>query len=76
MLVTLHWVLALLIVAALTLGLFVLADKPNSDPRKIDILEVHRAGGMLILALMAVSWVVRLWTAAPPVAASGLSVPR
>ena len=32
LLVTLHWVLAVLIIAELTLGFFGLAVMPNSDP--------------------------------------------
>jgi cytochrome b561 len=70
-LVVLHWVLALLIVGALALGFFGLAATPNTDPRKVAILEVHMAGGMLILALMVVRFIVRLWTARPPEATTG-----
>jgi cytochrome b561 len=67
----LHWLLALLIVAALALGYFFLAPMADSDPRKIGVLEAHMAGGMLILALMIVRLVVRLLTARPAAAASG-----
>ena len=51
LLVTLHWVLAVLIVAALAIGFVGLAPTPNSDPQKIGALRVHMAGGMLILVL-------------------------
>ena len=47
LLVTLHWVLAVLIIAALAMGFFVLAAMPNVDPQKIGVLRVHMAGGML-----------------------------
>ena len=57
LLVALHWVLAFLIIAALTLGFFGLAATPNSDPQKIAILRVHMAGGMLILALMGIRFI-------------------
>lgn len=46
LLVTLHWLLAVLIIAALGVGFFVLAAQPNDDPAKIRVLLVH----------MAVSW--------------------
>jgi cytochrome b561 len=48
LLVTLHWVLAILIVAALMVGFFWLSATPNSDPQKIVVLRWHMAGGMLI----------------------------
>jgi cytochrome b561 len=71
LLVTLHWVLAFLIIAALMLGFFWLAATPNSDPQKIDILRVHMAGGMLILILMGIRFVVRMLTSRPADATTG-----
>jgi cytochrome b561 len=71
LLVTLHWLLAVLIIAALFIGFFWLAAMPNSDPRKIDVLLVHMAGGMLVLALMVIRLIVRMWTAKPPTATTG-----
>jgi cytochrome b561 len=71
LLVALHWVLAFLIVAALILGFFGLATMPNADPQKIGLLRAHMAGGMLILALMVIRFVVRLWTSRPPEATTG-----
>src|SRR5262249_1605655 len=62
LLVTLHWVLAVLIIAELTLGFFGLAATSNSDPRKIDIPRVHMTGGVLILALMVLRFIVRMRT--------------
>ena len=47
LLVSLHWVLAVLIITALAMGFFVLAAMPNVDPQKIGVLRVHMAGGML-----------------------------
>lgn len=58
-LVTLHWLHALMIIAALTLGFSVLAAMPNSDPKKMGILQAHMAGGMLILVLMSICFIVR-----------------
>jgi cytochrome b561 len=71
LLVTLHWLLAFLIIAALALGFFVLAATPNSDPNKIDALRGHMIAGMLLLALMAVRLAVRLMTSHPPRATTG-----
>lgn len=67
----LHWVLALLIIGALAVGFFWLAATPDTDPQKIGILRVHMAGGMLIVALMAVRLIVRLRTERPPRATTG-----
>ena len=71
LLVTLHWVLAVLIIAALAIGFFVLAATPNADPQKIGVLRVHMAGGMLILALMVIRFIVRMSTSRPAGATTG-----
>ena len=71
LLVTLHWVLAVLIIAALTIGFFVLAATPNADPQKIGVLRIHMAGGMLILALMVIRFIVRMRTLRPAGATTG-----
>jgi cytochrome b561 len=71
LMVTLHWVLAVLIIGALALGFFVLAAMPNSDPQKIRILMAHMAGGMLILALMVIRFIVRMLTSRPADATTG-----
>src|SRR5262245_5170178 len=71
LLVTLHWVLAGLIIAELTLGFFGLAATPNSDPRKIGILRLHMMGGVLILALMIFRFIVRMRTSRPAGATTG-----
>ena len=74
LLVTLHWVLAVLIIAALAVGFFVLAATPNADPQKVGVLRVHMAGGMLTLALMAIRFIVRLSTARPADATTGYAL--
>jgi cytochrome b561 len=74
LLAALHWLLAALIVAALIVGYFPLAATPNSDPQKIGVLELHMAGGMLILALMIVRFVVRMATSRPAAAATGFPI--
>jgi len=71
LLVALHWLLAALIIAALTQGYVWLEETPNADPRKIDLLRLHMAGGMLILALTVIRLIVRLRTSRPPRATAG-----
>ena len=71
LLIALHALLAVLIVAALLAGYFLVAATPNSDPHKFGLLAVHMAGGMTILALTALRFVVRLTSARPPAAPTG-----
>src|SRR5262245_7171509 len=70
-LVTLHWLLAVLIVAALALGALVLVKIPNTDPMKIEALRSHMTGGLIILGLMLVRLVVRSRSAHPAPASAG-----
>jgi cytochrome b561 len=70
-LVTLHWLLALLVTAALALGALVMAKLPNSDPQKLEALRSHMSGGALILILMLARLFVRRRTARPAPAAVG-----
>jgi cytochrome b561 len=70
-LVVLHWLLAVLIIAMLLAGFFLLAAMPNSDPQKIRVLLVHMAAGMTILALMVVRFIVRMLTSRPAPATTG-----
>src|SRR5215831_3884218 len=70
-LVTLHWLLAVLIVAALALGALVMARMSNSDPMKIEALRSHMIGGALILTLMLARLGFRAGTAHPPPATAG-----
>ena len=71
LLVTLHWLLAALIVAALALGALVMAGIPNSDPMKLEALRSHMIGGGLIMMLMPSRYAVRALTARPPEADAG-----
>jgi cytochrome b561 len=71
LLVTSHWLLAVLIVAMLGVGFFKLATMPNTDPGKIGILLIHMSLGMSILALMAIRFIVHLSTARPAAATTG-----
>ena len=71
LLVTLHWLLAVLIIAMLCIGFLVLAPMPSTDPQKIGILLVHMSIGMAILALMVARFIVRIRTSRPADATTG-----
>jgi cytochrome b561 len=71
LLVLLHWLLAVLIIAALALGALVMAKMPSSDPMKIEALRSHMIGGSLILVLMLIRLVVRTRTPHPAAASAG-----
>jgi cytochrome b561 len=74
-LVALHWLLALMIIGLLYLGFFVLANMPNSDPKKLDILVWHMAGGMFVLVLMILRFIIRMWSARPATATATAGSP-
>jgi cytochrome b561 len=71
LLAALHWILAVLIMAALTLGALVMARIPNTDPMKLEALRSHMLGGTLILVLMLVRLVVRMRTQHPAAPSAG-----
>jgi cytochrome b561 len=71
LLVMLHWLLAVLIVAALALGALVMVKIPNHDPMKLEALRSHMTGGVLILVLMLVRLLVRVRTKHPAPASTG-----
>jgi cytochrome b561 len=73
-LVALHWLLALMVIGLLCLGFFVLADMPNTDPKKLDILVWHMSGGMFVLVLMILRVIIRLRSAHPATARTGSPV--
>jgi cytochrome b561 len=71
LLVTLHWILAVLIIAMLGVGIFKLDRTANTDLGKIDLLLAHMSIGMAILLLMLIRFAVRLRTARPQPATTG-----
>ena len=73
-LVTLHWLLALMLIAALGLGMFVLHETPNSNPEKVEMLRMHMTIGLSILALMVIRLGIRLSTKHPAEADTGHSL--
>lgn len=65
-LVTLHWLLAALVIGGLVMGGQVLAKTPNADPAKMLSLKMHMSVGILILVLMLGRLVIRFMTKKPP----------
>lgn len=72
-LVTLHWLLALVLLVALGMGSQVLAELPNAAPQKLDALKGHMIAGGIIFVLTLVRLVTRLSTAHPPAASTGIA---
>ena len=71
LLVSLHWLLAVLILFSLFAGSIILADMPNDNPDKIAILKVHIISGLVILVLMLLRLFVRIKTGKPEVIDTG-----
>lgn len=69
--VALHWFLAFLIIADLTIGTTILAHIANSAPRKLEALRAHMSAGLLILFLMTLRLTLRVNTDRPAEAATG-----
>ena len=65
-LVTLHWLLATMIIGGLVMGGQVLAKTPNSDPEKMLSLKMHMGVGIAILMLMVIRLIIRFVTKKPP----------
>lgn len=73
-LVTLHWLSAVLLAVALIAGTFVLEPVANSDPSKLLSFQMHMSLGLMIGVLTLVRLLVRLKTAHPAPATSGIAL--
>ncbi|MFV9877966.1 MAG: cytochrome b [Anaplasma ovis] len=62
----LHWVMALGIIGILTLGFLMVYAPPADEPTKRLMFMVHKACGMVALALLGVRVVLRLLSTTPP----------
>ncbi len=71
-LVSLHWILAVMIIFGLVIGGTLLVQIPNDDLFKLTALQGHMAIGFLILVLMLFRLVVRLRSTKPPRADAGI----
>ncbi len=70
-LVTLHWIMALMILIALIVGGMVLEDMAPDDPDTLLILAGHMSAGIVIGLLLIARLVTRLRTPLPPRATTG-----
>ena len=63
--ILLHWLMAVLIVAAFALGVM-MVDIPGLTPTKLRYFSWHKWLGVTVLALAALRLLWRLWQSAPP----------
>jgi len=71
LLVTLHWVMALMVLISLVAGGLILENMADDNPDKILALTGHMSAGMVIGALLILRLVTRLRTRTPPRATTG-----
>ena len=71
LLVSLHWLLAIMIVFSLGVGMFSLKEIANSSPDKIFALRVHMIAGILILVFTLARFAVRFIADRPDPATTG-----
>lgn len=72
--IVLHWLLALLILATLGVGIFVLEDMPNDAPAKLGVLKFHMIGGAVIGLLTAIRVLLRVTVRRPPAVTTGVAL--
>ncbi|MFN4099075.1 MAG: cytochrome b, partial [Pararhodobacter sp.] len=73
-LVALHWLIAVLLLMALSAGFLMLANTPNSDPGKLEALRIHAPMGVAIGVLMLLRLVIRARTSHPAPATTGITL--
>ncbi|SMR72153.1 cytochrome b561 [Aliiroseovarius halocynthiae] len=71
LLVSIHWIVALMVLLALLVGGPALAELENSDPDKIFALAGHMIWGIVIGTLMIIRLITRFSTQTPPEADAG-----
>ncbi|MDR0441604.1 MAG: cytochrome b/b6 domain-containing protein [Candidatus Accumulibacter sp.] len=69
----LHWLVAGLIVAALTMSTLVMSGIPDSAPEKIDALRRHMSIGSLVFVLTLLRFIMRRAAKIPPPLSSGMA---
>ena len=71
LLVSLHWLMALMLLLSLAAGGLFLANLPPDSPQKLMGLGGHMAGGMAIGVLLVIRLATRVTTTHPPRAQTG-----
>ncbi len=66
---TLHWLIALGVIANICLGLY-FADLPHSDPNLFALVQTHKSIGLTVLALSVLRVAWRLINPIPPLPAA------
>ncbi|MDH5231617.1 MAG: cytochrome b/b6 domain-containing protein [Gammaproteobacteria bacterium] len=70
-LVVLHWIIALVLIVALTMGTFVLEPMANDSAEKVDALKGHMIAGILLLSLMLIRLIIKVKTQKPTRSSTG-----
>jgi cytochrome b561 len=63
--VTLHWLIALIIIGMLILGKY-MADLPRDDPSRFDLIQLHKSIGITVITLSVLRLLWRLVNRVPP----------
>src|SRR5262249_6555463 len=66
--VTLHWLIALIIIGMLILGTY-MADLPRDDPSRFDLIQLHKSIGITVIVLSVARLLWRLVNRVPPLPA-------
>lgn len=69
--VTLHWLIALLVLMMLGVGKFMMPGIPADNPQKVSMLQVHSYIGMAIALLLVIRLVMRFTVKRPAPADAG-----
>jgi cytochrome b561 len=68
----LHWLIASLIIAALTMSVLVMPDIPVDSPEMLASLRRHMSTGLLVFVLTLLRFIVRRKANGPPALGSGM----
>ncbi|MEO1745956.1 MAG: cytochrome b/b6 domain-containing protein [Pseudomonadota bacterium] len=71
LLVSIHWIMAIMIIVLLLAGTFLLEPLANDNPQKIEGLFGHMIFGVSVMALLLIRFVTRLRSKKPPHATTG-----
>ena len=69
--VVLHWLIAIMVIGAFTVGMTLLDSTPNSAPEKVTYLQVHSIWGVALALLLAIRLITRFTLKRPAPADAG-----